>query len=174
LGFANNAARVTTLVILGNIWGDPVVSIGAGAFQNTGLVSVTIPNGVAVGEKAFWNNSTITSITIGANVAGNPFGYEYSEGDRRTGRRTIDISFMESYQRNGRRAGTYTRTVAYRSGSDMENYWVYGRDAESSRAAAEKKRSKETRSYVLTVILGVSAFIGLMVLGTVNGWFESP
>jgi len=77
-GFANNAARVADLVIPNTIWGDPIVSIGADAFRNAGLTSVTIPGGViSIGANAFANNS-LTSVTIpdgvisiGANAFAN-------------------------------------------------------------------------------------------------------
>ena len=66
-GFANNNARVTNLVI-GTIWGDPVVRIGNEAFRNTGLTSVTIPNSVtSIGDNAFSNNQ-LTRVRID-NVA---------------------------------------------------------------------------------------------------------
>ena len=67
-GFANNAARVADLVIPNTIWGDPIVSIGADAFRNAGLTSVTIPGGViSIGANAFANNS-LTSVTIPNSV----------------------------------------------------------------------------------------------------------
>jgi TolB-like protein len=71
----NNVAA--SLVIPDIIWGDPVISIGSGAFQN----------------------SNITSITVGANLimSSNPFGGGFQ-------------NFADGYNQNGRKAGAYNRS----------------------------------------------------------------
>jgi len=46
-GFTQGNVKITKLVVPNTIWGDPVVSIRSGAFNNTGLTSVTFPDGVA-------------------------------------------------------------------------------------------------------------------------------
>ncbi|MCL2637236.1 MAG: leucine-rich repeat domain-containing protein [Oscillospiraceae bacterium] len=47
------------------IEGEPVVSIGWGAFENSGIMEVNIPNSVAnIYGRAFWNNNGLTSITL--------------------------------------------------------------------------------------------------------------
>ena len=62
-GFANRN-NVSTLVIPNTIWGDTVTSIGAGAFKNMGLTSVTIPSSVTrIGREAFADNR-LTSVII--------------------------------------------------------------------------------------------------------------
>jgi len=92
-GFANNTGNVTIIDIPDNIWGIPVTSIAAGAFEGHRLSnvtildrfrfmsSVTIPDGVKfIGKDAFSctecrydfseykNVTAVMSITIGANV----------------------------------------------------------------------------------------------------------
>jgi hypothetical protein len=125
-GFANDAARnaeiitidrihgqQAKIVIPGTIWGDPVISIGQGAFRNNfGLpansryiTNVTIPDSViSIGEEAFGNNS-FTSITIGKNVliAQSSFFISYSTpyGEHR------DNLFLDYYNKNGMKAGAY-------------------------------------------------------------------
>jgi len=75
--------------------GNSVASIGAFAFWNNRLTSVVIPSSVtSIGNGAFSNNN-LTSITIGENVA--------IEGDGGFG-----YQFVQFYQENERRAGTYT------------------------------------------------------------------
>jgi len=54
-GFAGN--RVADLIIPSTIWGDPVISIGDGAFYNTGLTSITIGANVSMSSKSFGGNS---------------------------------------------------------------------------------------------------------------------
>jgi hypothetical protein len=106
--------KVKDLVIPGEIWGDPVTSIGKEAFKNTGLTSVVIPNSVtSIGDGAFSEQSDtyiksrrpLLNITIGANVdmARNAFEYSfkyYNGYDE-------ENSFYD-YYKNGKKAGVYT------------------------------------------------------------------
>jgi len=103
-GFANRGTNATELVIPTTIWVDPVISIGSDAFKNTGLVKVTIPNGInSIGAGAFLDNK-LTSITVGTNVnmSSNSFG---GDGFH---------AFPENYNQNGRKAGTYKHELTYR------------------------------------------------------------
>jgi hypothetical protein len=88
--FAKN--QLTSVTI-----GNRVTSIGNEAFYKNQLTSVTIPDSVtSIGEEAFRENG-VTSVTIGANVALNG---------------AFDNGFDSFYNKNGRKAGTYT----YRNG----------------------------------------------------------
>lgn len=63
-----NGECTTDLVIPTTIGGQSVVSIGNNAFSNTGLTSVTIPEGVIdIGGSAFYN-TPLTSVTIPSSV----------------------------------------------------------------------------------------------------------
>lgn len=71
-----------------------VTSIGVRAFADNKLTNVTVPAGVTyIGDFAFYNNN-LTSITIpgGVNSIGNG---------------AFDIKFINFYNSNGKRAGTY-------------------------------------------------------------------
>jgi TolB-like protein len=68
-GFTNNSSRTANLVIPNNIWGDPVISIGNGAFSGNQLTGLTIPDSVtSIGENAFRNNNINSGFNIGKNV----------------------------------------------------------------------------------------------------------
>ena len=69
-----------------------VTTIDAWAFNGNELTSVTIPNSVTTLAPNAFTDNPLTSITIGANVNMN-----WSFDD-----------FDDSYNSNGRRAGTYT------------------------------------------------------------------
>jgi len=93
-GFTNHRDNETELVIPGNIWGDPVISIGANAFSNILLTSLTISDNVrSIDREAFWGNN-LRSITIGANVDMNPNSFTNSR--------------FRNFYYPGRRADTYT------------------------------------------------------------------
>jgi len=78
-----------------------VTSIGEKAFADNQLTSVTIPHSVtSIGANAFRFNQ-ITSITIGANVK---LGNIYD---------AFDYGFDNFYNKNGKKAGTYTRPNVY-------------------------------------------------------------
>ena len=125
-GFANNSARVTELVIPNTIWGIPVTSIGKEAFKNMGIISVVIPNSVTtIGQEAFFKQPSssndytrLARITIGANVAmaRDSFRYTYYSPPM------YEDSFQEYYERNNRKAGTYTY---YESRLILPNSWRY-------------------------------------------------
>ena len=73
-------------------WG-PVASIGEEAFSWNRLTRVTIPNSVtSIGDYAFYGN-WLTRVTMPANV--------------RLGRNAVPC--QEAYEKNGKKAGTYTR-----------------------------------------------------------------
>jgi len=75
-GFSNaDARRANTprLVIPNNIWGDPVIAIGQGAFDgrrwgDTRLVNVSIPNSVTRIEAEAFRGNHLTNITIPDSV----------------------------------------------------------------------------------------------------------
>jgi hypothetical protein len=81
-----------------------VKTIGKGAFAENQLASVVIPPGVTtIGKGAFAENP-LTSITIGANVKLSDVNVEYSEIEGPD----FPNDFQKFYNRNGKRAGTYT------------------------------------------------------------------
>jgi hypothetical protein len=85
-----------------------VTSIGAQAFQKNKLTSVTIPSSVtSIGSGAFAYNQ-LTSVTIGAGV--ELYVSVYVSG--RVGRGGFGDKFDDYYNRNGKKAGTYTRPNA--------------------------------------------------------------
>jgi hypothetical protein len=49
-------------------WPKNLKVIGANAFHETALTSVTIPEGVIVGTNAFWECKSLTTVTLGENV----------------------------------------------------------------------------------------------------------
>ena len=98
-GFVNNNAIIDRFP--NSIWGDPVVSIGEGAFRNAGLTTVVIPNTVTSIDSEAFSNNKLTSLTIGANVAmkSNSFSGDGFQ------------SFPDHYNLNGRKADTYNRSI---------------------------------------------------------------
>jgi len=99
--------QLMALIIPEIIWGEPVASIGTGAFRNVGLGTVTIPNSVRfIGGDAFSDNS-LERIIIGANVAmtdGNPFQIRFLLGNSKF----INDNFRVFYRENGMMAGAYS------------------------------------------------------------------
>ncbi|MDR1221164.1 MAG: leucine-rich repeat domain-containing protein [Treponema sp.] len=72
-----------------------VTHIGEGAFSDNRLTNVVIPNSVTfIGERAFFDNR-LTSVTLPANLE-----------------LVSALPFTESYNANGKKAGTYTRPSA--------------------------------------------------------------
>jgi TolB-like protein len=67
-GFVNRATRTQNLVIPATIWGDPVLSIGNGAFQNNDINNVTFPNSIiSIGNDSFRSNN-LTNLTLPISV----------------------------------------------------------------------------------------------------------
>jgi hypothetical protein len=88
-----------TLIIPASLWGDPVTGIVRGKSYDY-VTSVTIPNSVTyIGTDAFKLGYGYgkTTIMIGANV---DIGFNYYSSERWG-------SFVDYYNRNGRKAGVY-------------------------------------------------------------------
>ncbi len=134
---ASEKAKHRDLVIPSEAWGQPVTAIGAKAFENCGLTSVTIPNTVtSIGERAFAGNK-LTSVTIPNSVrsiGAKAFAYSFNnknkyreefnkiteitigENVKFSGSSTFyegedktrtSSKFEQFYQYNGSKAGTY-------------------------------------------------------------------
>jgi hypothetical protein len=125
-GLTNNAEKWKTIVIPSTIWGDPVISIGKGAFKNhVTLTGVTIPNSViSIGEEAFaihrteFENKGISKITIGANMTmeQDSFRYTWNYYFSYTGKWSegVGSSFKDFYDRSGKKAGTYEYNFSWK------------------------------------------------------------
>jgi hypothetical protein len=101
-------SRVGAVVVIPEKIGQwPVMSIGESAFWGNGLTSVIIPGSVTfIGKSAFAYNS-LTSVTLPANV-------ELVED-----RNHETLPCAGAYERNGKKAGTYTRP------NTSSNNWTY-------------------------------------------------
>jgi hypothetical protein len=114
----NQRYNIQRLIIPNTIWGDPVISIGKRAFYNIPIIEVTIPNSVtSIDEEAFYEHHSsrdasrsLRSITIGANVAlaKDSFHYSYRYYSEGTHYADVDVSFLNYYNKNGKKSGTYT------------------------------------------------------------------
>jgi hypothetical protein len=95
--YAFSGNQLTSVVIPGS-----VTSIGISAFSGNQLTSVVIPNSVtSIGGYAFERNQ-LTSITIPANVELHQKRRSNFFGD------SFDNGFVAFYDRQGKKAGTYT------------------------------------------------------------------
>jgi hypothetical protein len=90
MGYSGTKAEVR---IPGYIRRMPVVAIGERAFNNKGLTSVIIPNGIIQIESGAFLDNEIIQITIGSNVM--------LQED------SFDSGFADFYLKYGRRAGSY-------------------------------------------------------------------
>jgi len=80
-----------------------VTSIGECAFSSNQLTSVTIPNSVISIELEAFARNQLTSVTIGVNVKIGKDAFSVLEKGK-----WKSIGFTEFYNRNGKKAGTYT------------------------------------------------------------------
>jgi hypothetical protein len=83
-----------------------VITIGAEAFNQNQLSSVTIPNSVMSLYGNEFNYNPLISITIGANVS------IFTDFWGQSGSSGYNFGFWQSYNNNGKQAGTYTRPAA--------------------------------------------------------------
>jgi hypothetical protein len=96
-----------------------VRSIGNDAFERNRLSSVTIPDSViSMGRAPFEDANYLTSVTIGANISisTRDYGvtYSYISGELKPTSAVLFgyypfKDFIKFYDRNGKKAGTYTR-----------------------------------------------------------------
>jgi hypothetical protein len=93
-------------------WGQPVTAIGARAFENSGLISVTIPNTItSIGERAFAGNR-MTNLTIPGSVT--IIGAGAFERNQLT-----SITIPNSVRAIGTGAFAYSYTTKYSNGQQV-------------------------------------------------------
>jgi hypothetical protein len=97
--FAFYRNRLTSVKISEN-----VTKIALYTFMSNRLTSVVIPNSVAIIEESAFTENHLIEITIGENVSLGNWAFGSN-------------SFVETYNNNGRQAGTYTRP-------DSTNVWT--------------------------------------------------
>jgi hypothetical protein len=108
----NNVTSIETAAfndckLSGIVIPNSVTSIGSYAFGGNNLTSVNIPVSVtSIGGSAFAYNDQLNSVTIGANVTIGS-GVFSRHNDKRD---IINSGFEEFYEKNGKKAGTYTYT----------------------------------------------------------------
>ncbi|GHV71194.1 hypothetical protein AGMMS49928_21940 [Spirochaetia bacterium] len=78
-----------------------ITSIGEYAFHSNRLTSLTIPKSVTSIDQNAFSGNPLASITIPDNVGGRSVGIAFQNG------------FDSAYQKNGKKAGTYTTTASF-------------------------------------------------------------
>jgi len=143
--------------------GKSVISIGAGAFKNTlgGGTQLIIPNSVtSIGEEAFsqhdtqslGTNRSIARITIGENVAMAQTSFRnswrfYFDKELWEG---VNDNFLEAYNKDGKKAGTYIYTTAISWNLSSSNIWRYVSFSFPSQCMGTWKRDKFNNTLTFT------------------------
>lgn len=160
--FMQEQQRGGGLNIPSSIWGNPVTSIGAGAFKNIGLNNITIPNSVTfIGADAFHgmrgvvlvnNVRKYPKITIGSNVSmvGNPFQISGDEA-------LLNNNFLDCYNRNGKQAGVY---------SYIGSRWFFGENREEAEAIVKQK---EKNTKIWNYVFWGALIVVCVVVSAING-----
>jgi hypothetical protein len=103
------------LVILAEIWGDPVTSIADNTFRDSGLTRVTIPNSIkTIGRNAFSSNrinsigDRITTIPVGITIPKNShlLGITIPDGVTAIGDNAFRDAFAPTWERRSTEQGT--------------------------------------------------------------------
>jgi len=151
--FANN--KLTSVTI-----GNSVTYIGGNAFSNAGnkyinqgnrLTSVTIPNSVTfIGNSAFADNN-LTRVTIGANVSiGDNAFWETSAKLFSSTVSHSSNGFAEFYEKNGKKAGKYTRPNTNSNTWEIDEatrkQWLAENPKEFRRQEAERKKEENLQN----------------------------
>ncbi|MDR0683957.1 MAG: leucine-rich repeat domain-containing protein [Spirochaetaceae bacterium] len=102
VGIGNEAFSRSGLILTSVVIPNSVTYIGGSAFSGNRLSSVVIPDSVTgIGNYAFFGNQ-LTSVVIGNNVSIGNNAFSVSK----------DSSFEDAYNKNKKKAGTYTRPNA--------------------------------------------------------------
>ncbi|MCL2182309.1 MAG: leucine-rich repeat domain-containing protein [Chitinispirillia bacterium] len=151
--------RMIALVIPSTVWGDPVVSIGDGAFKDIHIVSIILPNNCTyIGSEAFrsraYSDASTINITMGANVkmARDAFSIQYVDCGAT---QQTDNNLPYFYHKNGMNAGTYHFPVVNCTALG----WRYGTHEEE---AVKMKSNK--KGNLMFQIIGWTVLIGGLIL----------
>jgi len=147
---SSNDRNLGAVIIPAEVWGERVTAIADGAFENRGITSVTIPEGViAIGANAFAQNQltivtipnsvtsigskayvspNITKVTIGTNV-------NITRDSIVSANSSVEppstVFFKDDYDRQGCKAGVYTASYGkslLNAFLPNKNYWVLTND----------------------------------------------